>query len=124
MGGAADFDEKDTHRRVLEAIPHRPLGTALTPIRYERAGLPQLSEQVQRIFEADLLVRVRIVEEIATKSVPGLGSCSRLAPTFPAPNPVRTKANLLSGMRTSRAVSSAASQSACELATSNGIPHS
>ena len=55
MGGVADFDEKDTHRRVHEAIPHLPLGTAHAPIRYERAGLPQLSEQVQRIFEADLL---------------------------------------------------------------------
>ena len=69
MGGVADFD-KDTHRRVQEAIPHRPLGTALAPIRYERAGLPQLSEQVQRIFEADLLARVRIVEDIATESLP------------------------------------------------------
>jgi hypothetical protein len=52
---------------------------------------------VQRTFEADLLARVRIVEEIATKSVSGLGSCSRLAPTFPAPKPVRTKANLMVG---------------------------
>jgi len=66
-----------------------------------------------------LLARVRIVEEIATKSVSGLGSCSRLAPTFPAPKPVRTKANLWSGMRTSRAVSSAASQSACDKAAAH-----
>ena len=70
MGGVADFDEKDTHRRVQEAIPHRPLGTALAPIRYERAGLSQLREQLQRIFEADLLARVRIVEEIASKFLP------------------------------------------------------
>ena len=72
VGGVADFDEKDTHRCVQEAIPHRPLGTALAPIRYERSGLPQLtelSEQLQRIFEANLLARVRIVEEIATKSL-------------------------------------------------------
>ena len=66
-----------------------------------------------------MLARVRIVEEIATKSVSGLGSCSRLAPTFPAPKPVRTKANLWSGMRTSRAVSSAASQSACDKAAAH-----
>ncbi len=54
-------------------------------------------------------------------SVSGLGSCSRLAPTFPAPKPVRTKANLWSGtgMRTSRAVSSAASQSACDKAAAH-----
>ena len=70
MGGVADFDEKDTHRRVEEAIPHRPLGTALAPIRYERAGLSQLREQLQRIFEADLLARVRIVQEIASKFLP------------------------------------------------------
>ena len=122
MGGVADFDEKDAHRRVHEAIPHLPLGTAHAPIRYERAGLPQLSEQVQRIFEADLLARVRIVEEIATECVSGLGSCSRLAPTFPAPKPVTTNANLSSGMRISQAVSSAASRNAGELANSNRIP--
>jgi hypothetical protein len=66
-GGVADFDEKDPHRRVQEAIPHRPLGTAPAPIGYERAGLPQLSEQ--RIFEAVLLARVCIVEKIATESL-------------------------------------------------------
>jgi hypothetical protein len=52
---------------VCKRQPHRPLGTALTPIRYERAGLPQLSEQ--RIFEAVLLARVCIVEKIATESL-------------------------------------------------------
>ncbi len=45
MGGVADFDEKDTHRRVLEVIPHRPLGTLLAPIRYERAGLASLASR-------------------------------------------------------------------------------
>jgi hypothetical protein len=30
----------------------------------------KVSEQVQRIFEADLLARVRIVEDIATESLP------------------------------------------------------
>ena len=87
MGGAADFDEKDTHRRVQEATPHRPLGTALTPIRYERAGLPQLSEQVQRIFEAVLLARVRIVDEIATESLPVWVRVAALHPPSLHPNP-------------------------------------
>ncbi len=86
-GGAADFDEKDTHRRVQEAIPHRPLGRAPAPIRYESGGLPQLSEQ--RIFEAALLARVCIVEKIATESLAvwvRVAALHRLGPSL-HPNP-------------------------------------
>ena len=123
MGGVADFDEKDTHRRVHEAIPHLPLGTTPAPIRYERAGLPQLSEQVQRIFEADLLARVRIVEDIATESLPEWVRVAALHRPSLHQNPSEP-------MQTFRRACAPAEpclqlhRNASELATSNEIPHS
>jgi len=110
MGGVADLDDEDIHRSVQQAIPHRPLGTVPAPIGI-CAGLPQLGERFSALV---IEVSVAFSRESAssrssgaTESIPVWVRVSRLAPTFPAPKtrpgPTgRAKANLSSGMRTSR----------------------
>jgi hypothetical protein len=76
MGGVADFDEKDTDRRVHEAIPHLPLGTAPAPIRYEHVdtSVPVFPSLGRRCSASLRLICLRVsasyLEDIATESVP------------------------------------------------------
>jgi hypothetical protein len=105
-------DDLRNNSQLRNYISEAPdLADVRCPRAAGRGCAPQADTQILPPYFAFSL---DIVEKIA-ESLLVLARCTQT---------VRTNAILSSGMRTSRAMSSTASRSASELATSNGIPHS